>query len=99
VWEPILPTDVSAPTTSALARLSDARVRQFWDDKHAIAQRMKADARGPQPVQDCCVRGGILWDLAAVYPPGARWKNRLPPALVFNGPIVDVTDAIASAIR
>jgi hypothetical protein len=30
----------------------------------------------------------ILWDLAALYPPGVEWKVALPPATFFNGPIV-----------
>ena len=58
---------------------------------------MKKDARAPQPAQDCCIRSGILWDLAAVYPPGSTWSDRMPPATVFNGPVVDVTDAIEIA--
>ncbi len=59
---------------------------------------MKKDAREPQPVQDCCIRSGILWDLAAVYPPGSIWSDRMPAATVFNGPVVDVTDAIEDAV-
>ena len=65
----MLPTDWSAPASSVLTRLSDRRVQQHWDPNHVLATRMKNDARAPQPVQDCCVRSGILWDLAAVYPP------------------------------
>lgn len=38
VWEPILITDWSAPTTFALRRLADRRVRQFWDKDHAMAR-------------------------------------------------------------
>jgi hypothetical protein len=37
VWEPILPTDWSAPDTSVLDRLNDRRVRQFWDPGHVLA--------------------------------------------------------------
>ena len=59
---------------------------------------MKNDARAPQPEQDCCVRSDILWDLAAVYPPGSIWSERMPTATVFNGPVVDVTVAIEGAI-
>lgn len=59
---------------------------------------MKKDARAPQPEQDCCIRSGILWDLAAVYPPGSIWSDRMPAATVFNGPVVDVTDAIEDTI-
>jgi hypothetical protein len=40
----------------------------------------------------------MLWDVAVVYPAGATWTDRLPSAIVFNGPIVDVTAAIEAAI-
>jgi len=93
----MLPTDWAAPASSVLRRLSDRRVQQYWDPNHLLATQMKKDARGPQPVQDCCIRSGILWDLAAVYPPGSMWSDRMPPATVFNGPVVDVTDAIEDA--
>ena len=94
----MLLTDVSAPTTGTLARLSDPRVRQFYDADHLIAKLLKADARAPQPAPDCCTRSGVLWDLAAVYPPGAQWLGRLPTATVFNGPVIDVMDSIAQAL-
>jgi hypothetical protein len=98
VWQPILPTDWAAPASSVLGRLSDRRVQQYWDPNHLLAAQMKKDARAPQPVQDCCIRSGILWDLAAVYPPGSIWSDRMPAAAVFNGPVVDVADAIEDAL-
>jgi hypothetical protein len=89
VWEPILPTDWSAPTTFALRRLSDRRVRQLWDKEHYMAKAMaKSRDRGSNPA--CCNRRGVLWDLMAVYPAGAIWGQSLPPAIVFNGPVVRV---------
>ena len=98
VWQPILPTDFGAPTTSVLSRASDRRVQQYWDRDHVLAKQMAADARAPQPEQECCVRSGILWDLAAVYQKGARWDERMPLATIFNGPVVDITDAIEAAL-
>jgi hypothetical protein len=95
----MLTTDLAAPVTFVLRRLADVRVRQYWDPNHFVADQMARDARAPQPVQDCCQRGGHLWDLAAVYPRGALWSDRMPTAVVFNGPVVDVTTAIAAAIR
>lgn len=94
----MLATDWAAPASSVLRRLSDRRVQQSWDPNHLLAAQMKTDARAPQPEQDCCIRSGILWDLAAVYRPGSIWSERIPPATVFNGPVVDVTDAIADAL-
>ena len=93
----MLPTDWAAPASSVLRRLSDRRVQQYWDPNHLLATQMKKDARSPQPEQDCCTRSGILWDLAAVYPPGAVWSDRMPTATLFNGPVVDVTDGIEAA--
>ena len=95
----MLPTDWAAPASSVLRRLSDRRVQQYWDPHHLLGTQMKKDARAPQPVQDCCIRSGILWDLAAVYGPGSTWSDRMPPATVFNGPVVNVTDAIRSGAR
>jgi hypothetical protein len=98
IWQPMLATDWMAPSTHVLARMPDPRVRQYWDPAHLVAKKLAADARPPQPVQDCCVRNGILWDLAAVYPPGGRWDDRLPPAAVFNGAVVDVIDSIRPSL-
>jgi len=98
VWEPILFTDFGAPVTSVLYRAPDRRVRQYWDPEHVLAKRMRADARSPQPEQDCCTRSGVLWDLVAVYPKGARWESQMPTAMVFNGPVVNVEGAILKVL-
>jgi hypothetical protein len=98
IWEPMLPTDLSAPTTGTLARLSDKRVRQFYDADHLFAKRLKLDAQPPQPIPDCCTRRDILWDLMAIYPSGPTWTDRIPAATVFNGPVVDVIDALEKAL-
>ena len=94
----MLVSDFGPPITAVLNRLPDTRVQQYWDPEHVLAKQMAADARPPQPEQACCVRSGILWDLAAVYPAGATWDGRLPPATIFNGPVVDVADAVAAAL-
>ena len=99
VWEPILLTDWMSPTTGVLARLKDPRVRQYWDKDHVLAKRMGTDARDPQPKQDCCLRDDILWDIAALYPAGAEWKDSLPPAVFFNGNVVDQKPALEAAIK
>ena len=98
VWQPVRPTDWSAPATWALSTLSDPRVQQYWDPNHLVARQMKADARAPQPTEDCCEQSGILWDLAAVYQKGLSWSDRMPTATLFNGPIVDVASEIESAL-
>jgi len=77
-----------------LNRLSDHRVAQFWDKEHVLAARMAQDARSPQPKQECCVSRNHLWDLVALYPPGVKWDTQMPTAVVFDGPVVYVTDQI-----
>lgn len=98
VWEPILVTDFSAPVTWVLSRVDDRRVQQYWDRGHVVATQMAADARPPQPEAGCCDQSGILWDLAAVYTKGARWDERMPTAAVFDGPVVDISEAINTAL-
>jgi hypothetical protein len=99
VWEPILLTDVAPPLSAVLRRMPDPRVHQFWDPRHAVSDQMMKDARAPQPQQDCCDRRGYLWDLAAVYPPGAMWTDRMPTATVFNGTVMDIADQLAAALQ
>jgi hypothetical protein len=82
-----------------LARLKDSRARQYWDPQHLLALRLAKDARAPQPKQDCCLRDDFLWDLAALYPPGAEWKDSLPPATFFNGPIVKRKPELETALN
>ena len=98
IWEPILTSDLAPPITAVLARMPDRRVRQYWDPQHLVAKQLATDARPPQPAQDCCVRSGVLWDLAAVYPKGATWTDRMPTATVFNGPVVDLRDPLSAAL-
>jgi hypothetical protein len=90
VWEPMLPTDWSAPSTSALRRLSDGRVRQFWDPDHVIAAALKKTADAGKAEPDCCERKGVLWDLIAAYAPGATWRELPPEPALFNGTVVRV---------
>lgn len=45
----------------------------------------------------CCRRAGVLWDVEAVYPPGAQWE-RASPDLVY-GPVVKATDRMEKALR
>lgn len=97
IWQPMIATDWGRPGNGVLARMFDQRVQQYWDPDHALAGRMQQDARPPQPTQECCMRSGILWDLAAVYPKDAVWNDKMPLAVVFNGPVAEVADAIEAA--
>ena len=77
--------------------IPDRRARQYWDPEHLMAKKLAADRRPPQPDEECCDRSGILWDLVAVYPRGVTWNDRLPVAVLFNGPVIDVKSELESA--
>jgi len=85
VWELILPTDGQPPSTSIMGRIGDTRVRQFWDPEHAISGAMKTGIK-IQP--ECCEQEGVLWDVAAAYPPGALWRETMPEPSYLGGPVV-----------
>jgi hypothetical protein len=87
VWEPVLATDWSAPSTAALRRVADMRAAQFWDKDRLISQAMGEHDRE-----------SVVWDRILIYPPGAVWTD-LPPAPVYSGgPVVRVTDAARAAL-
>src|SRR5438067_13905333 len=79
VWEPILPTDWSKPSASILQRLSDRRVRQFWDVNHLVAAALKKTKVSGNLHPECCERNGVLWDLAVVFAAGGHWLE-IPPS-------------------
>ncbi len=85
IWEPILPTDWGRPNTHVLARLSDGRVSQFWDQKHLISGLVQKEAYGRHPA--CCTWNGIWWDVIAAYPP-AKGESSLAEPGLLNGTIV-----------
>jgi hypothetical protein len=99
VWEPILLTDWKKPGDSVANRIKDARAKQFWDREHLVAKQLARDAQAPQSEPECCRRDGILWDLVAVYPPDAVWGDKMPPATLFQGPVVDLEQEMEAAIR
>ena len=87
VWEPVLLTDWSSPSTMTLGRISNSRAEQFWD-KH----RVVSHAMGEHD------RESIVWDYAAVFPRGATWTDRAPRALYEGGPVVRVIDETRRAV-
>jgi hypothetical protein len=99
VWEPILAMDWRSPSGSALARIPDLRVRQFWDPQHLVAQQLSRIAKEkPQAEPDCCVYKGNHWDEAILYTPSSKWSDR-PSPLFWNGPVVKVILRLESALH
>ena len=59
IWEPVLATDFTAPSTAALARIPDLRASQYWDRKRALSHLLGERNRST-----------VVWDYIAVYAPG-----------------------------
>jgi hypothetical protein len=99
VWEPILPTDWSAPSGSALGRISDARVRQFWDPQHVVSRALSkvAQQTPPRPEPDCCIQKGFYWDDAILYAPRLHWES-VPASRFWNGPVIRVIPGLERSL-
>ena len=93
VWQPILPTDWGRPGTLALRRLSDTRVRQYWDADHRVAVALNSAGE-----TNCCYEKGVPWDSMAVFEPGSPWGDSLPKPVLFDGIIMDVVDGFEAVL-
>jgi hypothetical protein len=98
VWEPILPTDWSAPGGAILARISDARAQQFYDPKHVVSEALDgivANKHEPEP--HCCKRKNFYWDDAVLYKSQARWGDA-PTSAFWDGPVDRVIPSLETTI-
>ncbi len=87
IWEPVLPTDWSAPSTAALGRVSDTRATQFWDKGRLVSHFMGEHDRH-----------SVVWDYVAVYASGTIWDNSPPESLYHGGPVVRVMEPVRAAL-
>jgi hypothetical protein len=88
VWEPVLATDFSAPSTSALARIPDVRASQYWDRKRVLSRLLGERNRST-----------VVWDSIAVYAPGTLWQDTPPKPVYSNGPVRDVINGAKDAVQ
>jgi len=88
IWEPVLPTDLSPPSTAAMARIPDSRVAQYWDAKRALSRLLGEHSRAT-----------VVWDRIAVYAPGAVWQDAPPNPVYSNHPVRDVIGGAKDAIQ
>lgn len=79
---------------AVLARISDPRVKQFWDKDHLIAKQLDQQLSTLQPT--CCRHEGLLWDLAALYPKRVRWGDSQP--VFIDGAVARVETDIAREV-
>jgi hypothetical protein len=88
IWEPVLATDFSAPSTSALARIPDPRVAQYWDRKRALSHLLGEHDRA-----------SVVWDYIAVYAPGTLWQDAPPKPVYSDHPVRDVIGGAKNATQ
>ena len=98
VWQPVLPTDWGKPGTGVLARLSNPRVRQFWDGERLLARAVEHASQGRALQPNCCFERGLWWDFIAVYPPGGQWTDKLPEPLLLDGTVDDAIPAFEALL-
>jgi len=84
----VLPTDVGAPSTRTLARLSDSRVSQHWDKEHLVSKLL-----GERD------RASVIWDYVAVYEPGKLWEEFPPQAVYSRAPVIHGIDGTRDTIQ
>ena len=88
IWEPVLATDLSAPSTIALRRIRDLRVKQYWDKDRVLSHAMGEHDRP-----------SVVWDYIAVYRPEQIWTEA-PPQPEFKGrPVVRFIEGARKALE
>lgn len=95
VWEPVLITDISPPTTLVLGLLDDPRAAQFWDPGRVVSEDIVSGVSADparygmdQPLP----RDFIAWDVVAVFTTDAHWEGQLPSPVYYGGPVEDVIE-------
>ena len=86
IWEPVLPTDLAAPSTMTLKRISDARASQYWDKEHLVSKSIGET-------------DGVVWDYVAVYPKDKLWDKSPPEPLFSHAPVIRGIDGTRDAIQ
>ena len=95
VWEPVLRTNIAAPTSRVLALIDDPRVTQYWDPARIVSADI-VRAVNADPVRygfhEPLPPGFIAWDVVAVFGRSELWERDLPPPAYYGGPVVDAID-------
>jgi hypothetical protein len=88
VWEPVLATDLGAPSTITLRRIHDPRVKQYWDRNRVLSHAMGEHDRP-----------SVVWDFIALYRPEQIWTDA-PPQPEFRGrPVVRFIEGTRKALE
>ena len=83
-----MPTDVLAPSTITLKRISDVRVTQYWDKDRLLSHAMGEHNRRT-----------IVWDYIGIYEPGTVWEAAPPKPVFEDRPVIEVIDGARTALE
>jgi len=87
VWESVLWTDFAPPTSKILSLISDSRAAQYWDKDLVLSA--KADSLGDTSRGEATAgKKAVVWDVAAIFPPGARWDANFPSPTFASRPVI-----------
>jgi hypothetical protein len=86
IWEPILPTDLAAPSTMTLKRIADTRASQYWDKEHLVSKSIGET-------------DGVVWDYVAVYAHGKLWEKGPPEPTYSKAPVIHAIEGTREAIQ
>ncbi len=81
-----MPTDLAAPSTMTLKRISDSRSSQYWDKEHLVSKSIGEE-------------DGVVWDYVAVYPSGKLWDKSPPEPIYSHAPVIQAIDGTKQAIQ
>jgi hypothetical protein len=77
VWLPILKTDTAERVAKAMGRLSDSRVRHFWDNKAELAEKYSHVLGLEADLQGWSI-GSIFSRLVAIYNCSLQYSGASP---------------------
>ena len=101
MWEHATVGDRGVPDTEVLALMRDPRVIQFWDPYRMTSQLLMRDLPHDLAYAMADTTGGsrpLIWDIAMVYGPGAKWGERVPAPSYFATPVADSIDGFRAAL-
>jgi hypothetical protein len=88
IWEPVLVTDLAAPSTATLARVSDPRASQYWDRGRLLSHLLGEHDRST-----------VVWDHISIFAPGGNWKDGPPQPAYSGNPVVRVKNEAQNALQ
>ena len=92
IWEPVILSDRRPPGRSVTQPIATLPAQRFWDgnllaSKSVVRTALKHPEQLPAGVH--IDESFIVWDIVALWPPGARWDDDMPLPEWFDSTVVD----------